>query len=419
MKIHSHQNSSHKMNWKHVVGFIFVGILGFVFITWFWIRTNTPGSQGGDADRYSRTAINLVETGKIDLSREGIALAPLYPTFLSLVYRISGGENFVAASIANFLLFAILVVILGIKAFRQFGPLIGYFTSLLIILNHKLLFWAPFALSEMLFTLFLVLSVIALHEYSINEKNLWLIIGGFFAGLAALTRGALLIYMPPLIIWLLVASPGSWRVRISKVVIFSAIVLSITTPWSYWASINRDHFVPIADNGIRNLYAGNYPVLVDNLRDFLFGSAQTWWDFSLPGLDDAQRIQAIRDFVLGNPLDWLKLYFLKLYYHLQFFNLKDIPSLRVAIWNTLYWVFIWVMIVIYILKVPNFWRNIFCWIIAANVFLHPLMHIARYTRYRLPVEPIFVLLSAFGTYLVLTNFHQRYTLIRKGSRQDS
>ena len=37
---------------KHYFGILAVVMIAFAFGIWFWLRTNTPGSQGGDAYQY-------------------------------------------------------------------------------------------------------------------------------------------------------------------------------------------------------------------------------------------------------------------------------------------------------------------------------------------------------------------------------
>ena len=48
------------------------------------------------------------------------------------------------------------------------------------------------------------------------------------------------------------------------------------------------------------------------------------------------------------------------------------------------------------LRGKSTWKNVFVWIIGANIFIHPLMNISGYHRFRVPIEPLFAVLAACG-----------------------
>lgn len=388
---------------KHYFGLLAVVLIAFSFGVWFWLRTNTPGSQGGDAHQYNRLAVSLLEQGSLDYSSESIVVPPLYPAFLALIYLIAGEPSFVAASIANIALFAFGAGLVGWACMRLFSPAAGYFAGIMIFVNHDLLFWSPFALSEMLNIVFFILFALALKAFALKLQNRWLIIAGVFAALANLTHASLMIYLPAVLLWFLFNHPGTIFVRLSRAVIFCVVLLILVMPWSSWISSNRDATVPVADYGFLTLHHGNNPEYHQALKDYLFGDSNTprGEGYSLPNLTDRERLNEIWNYISTSPLDWFQLYLTKLYYHLQFYNMKDISSLKVAIWSTGYWFLVWPLAIIYLVKNKLAWRDILVWLIATNLFLYPLIHISRYHRYRIPIEPLIVLLAAGGFSLML------------------
>lgn len=388
---------------KHYFGILAVVMIAFAFGIWFWLRTNTPGSQGGDAYQYNRLAITLLEQGVLNYSGETIVVPPIYPMFLALIYFLVGEPNFIVASIANVALFAIIAGIVTWASMRFVGLGAGYFAGLLVIINHDLLFWSPFALSEMLNIIFFVLFALSLKIFAMKSQVKWVVTAGVFAALANLTHASLMIYLPAVMIWFLVCTPGKLAQRLLYMVIFSLVVLILVVPWSIWISSNRDATVPVANYGFLTLHHGNNPEYYLNLREYLFGDSVSpvSADYYLPVLSDDLRIQEIWQFISQSPLDWLQLYFLKLYYHLQFFNMKDIPSIKIAIWSTAYWLLVWPLTILYLVKNRFIWRDVFVWLVLTNLCVYPLIHISRYHRYRTPIEPLLVLLAAGGFSLLL------------------
>jgi len=255
----------------------------------------------------------------------------------------------------------------------------------------------------MLYIIFFLLFALALHTFQKDYQNKWLMVAGIFAGLANLTHASLMMYLPLVVLWVIIITPGSIILKIWRALLFVLMILMIIMPWSIWVSNSRNAVVPVADYGFMGLYHGNHPDYYEALNDYLFGPGYSWLQTKNmgDGMSDSQRLQEVWMFIKNSPLKWLHLYFLKFYYHVQFFNLKDISSLKVAIWSTGYWLLAWSLSIFYIIKQKKAWQIIFLWLVLANLFIYPLIHISRYHRYRIPIEPLIVLLAAGGFSLVL------------------
>jgi len=279
---------------------------------------------------------------------------------------------------------------------RFYGPLAGYIGAAMVAINPNLLFMANLPQSEMLFTILLLLLALSLHSYAQKQSVKWLIVSGILAGLAALTRSALYIYIPVILVWIYIIYSGTPVARFKQVLSFFVVILLPIVLWSMWLSQTRGGGA--SGYGALALHLGNHEAYYIALKDYLFGSGFSWLQIRDPGgnLTDLQRLSEIWGFISASPLEWIHLYFLKLHYHLQFYNLKDIPFLRIAIWSSGYWLVIWPLVIVYLLKNRPAWFSAFVWIIGANLLLHPIIHTARYHRYRVPIEPLLVLLAVGG-----------------------
>jgi len=394
------QISSQKIVGNFSIGIIAIIIIAFSFGVWYWLRTNTPGSGlGTDAKIYGRLAVAIIENRWADY--RGTVFPPIYPIFLAVLYRIVGEPSVVAASIANIAVFSLIAGAASGVGYRYYGLMGGVFSGVFIAINPNLLFYANIPLTEMLFTLILLLAAIILQMYGRDYSLMWLIFASVLVGLGILTRVAMYYYLPPIILWLLYTAKGRIPKRIIPVSVFIAVVLLLIVPWTIIAAQLQNESTGWF--GMFALHHGNRLAYYEALKEYLFESGTTFLTFGVPdsSMTNLERIREIVDFIITSPQKWVHLYFLKLYYHLQFFNLKDIPSTKIAIWSTGYWLIIWPLVIFNLLKSRKAWRTLIVWLIAANLLLHPLGHISRYHRYRIPIEPLIVLFAAGGLSMLL------------------
>lgn len=413
-------SNSYKISKKHYGGLLLIVLGAFSFGIWYWFRTNTPGSQPSDFRTYNQLALNLVELGKLDYY--GIPVVPPgYPAFLAFIYLLAGKSNFVAASIANIALFSLVAGLTGWASMRLYGPVAGYIAGMLVVLSHDMVFISQFGLSEILFLFFLLCMALALNKYSVKWEVKWLALAGVFGGLAYLTKGSFLIYIPGVVLWIVLINTGTMRSRFLQSAFFIIVILLFAVPWSYWISGKLNEVVIVTNYGIHTLYIGNSPVYYDALKQFLFGSGYSWSDFSAPTStsSDAHMLREIWYFIHNSPLEWLHLYLLKLIYHLQFYNFRDLPSFRIALWSTCYWVMVWFLVILHFIKNRMIGRSIFTWIILVNLFIQPVIFLAQYFRYRIPIQPLFAIIASGGAALIIPYIFQTKTkFIQKREPQE-
>ncbi|EFO79760.1 hypothetical protein OSCT_2445 [Oscillochloris trichoides DG-6] len=119
--------------------------------------------------------------------------------------------------------------------------------------------YLPFAtypqliLSETLFTSLLLGSLVALARWAQQRDWRWLIIAGLLLGLATLTRGLTLGFVPLVLLWVGLQAKRQW---LSAVAILAVTFTCILAPWSLYASRTYGGMVLVDTTGAFNLALG-------------------------------------------------------------------------------------------------------------------------------------------------------------------
>lgn len=236
-------------------------ILIYIFLLALVIRTifawpAITGEQGfamGDDDDYYRLAISLLETGQLRDGNFAAYRMPLFPIILAGIYKVFGSEPHVAHPFIVLLSATTCggVYILGKKTFsRQVGLAAGIFS----IVDLNLIFYSRFLLTETLFVFLILYSFIALIKLDEKQNWHWALISGLLLGLGALTRVNLLIFIPVLMGWMIIAQRPIEISRLRNALIVGGSVLIM---WSVWVSRNYFElgtFVPLTTQGGRAYY---------------------------------------------------------------------------------------------------------------------------------------------------------------------
>lgn len=224
--------------------------------------------------------------------------APLYPTFLALVYLLvgTGPGRFFAARLAQALLGAALAPLTWSLA-RRLLPAESLeaaqrreraaVLAAWVVACYPLLIVYPFGLAtENLFFPLVLLSLLFLLR-AVEQPNLLnFLFAGLFLGLAALTRSILLPFAGLAFLWLWLAGQPSQTVRplfprLGAALAFLAF-LTLVLPWVVRNSLLHRRLTGIETSLGYNLYLGYHP---QGDGSFLFGPS---FDL-IPILDDAER----------------------------------------------------------------------------------------------------------------------------------
>jgi len=234
--------------------------------------------------------------------------APLYPTFLAIVYFFSGTgfSRFFAARLAQtILLGAPLAPLTYFVSVKLFPPLrVGEGSDLRsertarisawIVACYPMLLIYPLGLgTENPFFILLLASFFFLLSAIEKPTPFYFLLSGFFLGLTALTRSVILPFVGLAIVW-------AWFIlkqRRGALLIPLAFALT-TAPWVIRNSLLHHKLTGIETSMGYNLYLGYYP---QGNGSFVFGPSLDL----LPILDDAERdkigTQKAIDFIKAQP----------------------------------------------------------------------------------------------------------------------
>ena len=235
--------------------------------------------------------------------------APLYPTFLAIVYFFSGTgfSRFFAARLAQAILLGAPLAPLTYLVARRLFPLTSFLKeergknheraarfSAWIVACYPMLLIYPLGLgTENPFFLLLLISFFFLLSLPDKPTTAYFLLSGFFLGLTALTRSVILLFVGLAILW-------AWLIleqRRGALLIFLAFTLTIA-PWVIRNSLLHHKLTGIETSMGYNLYLGYYP---KGNGSFVFGPSLDL----LTILDDSQRdkigTQKAIEFIRAQP----------------------------------------------------------------------------------------------------------------------
>lgn len=183
---------------------------------------------------------------------------PVYPLFLTLfVHAPPNPATFIAVSSSQALL-GTLAVLLALRLFLRLSPWIAVPAALLTAMSPHLISIATYMLSETLFSVLLLLALLALCLHAKGTR--WylpgLFAGGLLLGAAALTRPVLELF-PLAVIFLLWVSYGRHAALRGAAV----LLLGFCLAWAPWIGRNYASLGRSGDaaNMVHTLAMGMYP----------------------------------------------------------------------------------------------------------------------------------------------------------------
>jgi len=211
--------------------------------------------------------------------------APGYPTFLGLIYLLTG-HSLLMVRLMQAVVSALTVAVVYCLGKRVFNERAGRIAGVVACFYPFFIYYSGYVLTETLFIFLLALSMLLLVK-TLDKTSLKLqIITGCLWGIAALTRPVALLVLPFILFWL-----GLGRLRYRKpflkefTVIFLFMLMTIA-PWTIRNYIVLGEFVPVTTQGGWVLYESNNPLATggtwENVRppimDELEGLSETEWN---------------------------------------------------------------------------------------------------------------------------------------------
>ena len=177
---------------------------------------------------YHELAENLLEHGQFGYPEPTARRLPAYPALLAGLMRISRSELWL--NLANVVLFGVLAVLVHDLARRLTQRRdVAMLAALICALNPTFVFFSPVLGSEHLFAPLVIGSMILLLHERI-PRSIRAVLAGLTIGIAVLTRGEGLFYVPVLLA-IIVIGGGSWRRRIVGAICVCAMCAVTVVPW--------------------------------------------------------------------------------------------------------------------------------------------------------------------------------------------
>ncbi len=203
--------------------------------------------------RFAEGAGFLTQTEDLDPKRP-----PVYPLFISAIYRMQGMENFFAVKAAQCVINSAACVLLFLIAARFVHPGAALLAGLVCAVYPPSLIYCGILQSETLFGFLLMLFVYLWFRH--RENASWATLAGCGAvlGLVNLTRGTTLFFP-----FVLLAAPFVFRremARRKQYIITAVVSLLVVAPWT-WRNYKVYHaFIPIISGGTELVWFGTLPI---------------------------------------------------------------------------------------------------------------------------------------------------------------
>ncbi|MGA1867631.1 MAG: ArnT family glycosyltransferase [bacterium] len=217
--------------------------IGLIIITAFFLRIGPilikaldhlelfylPDSHG-----YETLAINLIKFQKFSSKKlppyiPNMFRTPLYPIYLAIIFFITTGTKHPIFSCLGQAIISTLSIFLVVQFARHFfSRKIAFVTGILLAIEPIDIIFCSFLMSEILFSLFFIVTFISFTIYLDNFALNSLIVPGICLGLATLTRPISLYYIA-ILIFLIILNRATRSLKHS-LLLFSIFFITLS-PW--------------------------------------------------------------------------------------------------------------------------------------------------------------------------------------------
>jgi len=354
---------------------------------------------------------------------------PLLPLIMS-VFVFIGDSNFIFFNLLGCLLGTLSCYILYLIGKNLFNPSTGIIAALIMALEFNSIHYSSILMTENLAIFLLLLNFIFMYKLLDSSRIAGFVILGGIAGLAYLSRANLMIMLPILLVYFYIKFP-----RLKSRIIFIIIgFIIVCAPWWTRNVISTGHITVLPTKGVYNLWksVADGVFLASergyNIRQNLEKSMreveqtvdypQALYFTMVEGQTEHKRAASLRKhtykFMHANPVLTVKRYFLHLW---GYFN-------PVPIWGSNYfkiflagtYLFILITGILGIISALRKRINILPLVYYLVIFSLIAGMFRLGYRFRMPVMPVFMLLS--GYYLV-SNFkfiEKTLSLLSKSNR---
>ncbi len=203
---------------------------------------------------------------------------PLYPYFLSVLYRISGSSIAFAVFIQH-IIGALTAGLIYLTARELFSRSVSLVAGLATALYWVLVFMEGDLLIETTFIFLNTLAMLLLLQGTRRHSLLRLAAGGFVLGLAVIDRPSILVFLPAVPISLYLAGrrrPAGERGWVKQTLVVGLACVIPIAPVMVRNYVVARAIVPVGASGGVNFYIGNNPAS-DGSTAIVPGTRAEWW----------------------------------------------------------------------------------------------------------------------------------------------
>ena len=326
--------------------------------------------------------------------------APLYPLFLSGIYRLFG-VSYVNARIAQAFVGTASVFLVFLLGRAIFSEKIGLIASFISAFYPFFIFFTGLLLTETLFIL-LFLSLIYLLQRMMTTRKIHYVIGaGLIAGLCILTRPIIAYFLPFALFIILLATRHNKRQIISYGFLIIILAAAVLSPWIIRNYQRFGKFIPLTTGGGITLYDSNNPRATG-------GSAyeNIIWTEEMRRMNEVEldrhfRREAIR-FIVNNPGRTIQLAGIKFK---RFWNIVPNAPGYTSLRYRLISIFSYGPVLLFgiggIILTAKKWRKAVLLYLPIVFFVLVHLIILGSIRYRVPVMPFVIIFAAYALPLSL------------------
>jgi len=353
--------------------------------------------------------------------------APLYPFFLSFLFKIFG-ENFFVPRIVQMLFGSISCVLIYLLGRRMFNSKVGMLSAIFACFYAPLIYFDLEFLDTFLI-IFLDLLLIYLLLFNQNKSSTFkLLLSGIVLGLSAIARPNILLFAIFIPFWIILYfRKQTGPKKIFTFILFFAIgVFLVILPVTLVNYFAGKDFVLVSWQGGINFYLGNNPQ-ASGYKAVAPGIRTTWDGIYYDSINLAEKLSGRTlkfsgtsdfwfkqgfDFILKEPFVALKLYTKKIALSLGGYEISENPNIYFY-WSdpdNLLKLLLWKKFISFPggILLPLAWLGILLalkeWkrlsLILGFIFSYMLSVILFFvnTRFRIPVIPFLFIFSAFAIF---------------------
>ncbi len=211
--------------------------------------------------------------------------APLYPYFLSSLYRVFGHDYF-AARLIQIIVGSISALLLFLLVQMLFGAVTAWIGLALYLAYWPITYFEAELLIPVVIIFLDLLFLVTLIRGVRNDKLILWILSGIFLGLSAIARPNVLLIVIPVLLWIWQRSFSSRAYSARRAIV--AFLVACMVPILAVTIRNEakgNEFVLVSSQGGVNFYIGNNPDS-KGVKAVVPGTREDWWG----GYDDTKII---------------------------------------------------------------------------------------------------------------------------------